>query len=349
MRMESLLQATRGFSLLIGLFNDAAYRDKVATQLRDGRFGGSIVDATTAAGDYNHLEQQIADRSRQPIQLVKTERWSPESSELWRAMNYHRERIATICPNPLIIWVPEWEAQDFVTEAPDIWAWRSGVFDFTHTREVATATRSFSDQTPNLGPETKRISEIGRYLDTIPPSSRQPADIALLVERGDRLAAGGDRDSALADYQTAQEEYRAGDDPLGEARVKGKIADILYQRGELDQALKLAEEALNLARRLGDLNSVGSAQWRLARWALTEQDIDTALPLLIDTHQINIKLQRHDAIKTTGDTLKAIAANTQDPAITGMVRAALSGSTSQRHGATPHPPSSDADATTQIR
>lgn len=122
----------RGFTLLVAGFGDSAYRDRVVTYLTGGWLGGSTVDAVDAGGDFARLEDQIGAAARQgAVQVVGLEHWPGDATQLWHAFNDHREQVAALCPQPLLVWIPQDAVRVMATEAPDLWAWRSGVLDLT--------------------------------------------------------------------------------------------------------------------------------------------------------------------------------------------------------------------------
>ena len=76
---------------------------------------------------------------------------------------------------------------------------------------------------------------------------------SLLLRQGRRLAASGSPEVAEARFKAMSELSRAAGDARGAAIAGGEIADILYARGELDEALRIRrEEELPVFERLGD-------------------------------------------------------------------------------------------------
>ncbi|MFJ5561759.1 tetratricopeptide repeat protein, partial [Streptomyces sp. NPDC093250] len=83
----------------------------------------------------------------------------------------------------------------------------------------------------------------------------------------------------------------------------GQIADILQQRGEVDEALELLLKRLEVHEQLGDMDGIAAANWDLARINLSRQDFDAAVPRLVTSFQLLLKLQRPDGIAVVGTTL----------------------------------------------
>ena len=97
--------------------------------------------------------------------------------------------------------------------------------------------------------------------------------------------------------------YERFGDTRSAALTWGKIADIAFQRGDYDEAAELERKRLEVSKQLGDLNGIARADWGLARIDLARDDYGSALPRLIESYQINSRLQQADAVATVGPTL----------------------------------------------
>ncbi|MET7594812.1 tetratricopeptide repeat protein, partial [Streptomyces sp. NPDC005481] len=85
-----------------------------------------------------------------------------------------------------------------------------------------------------------------------------------------------------------------------------KIADILQQRGEVDEAFELQLKRLEVNEQLGDMDGIAAANWALAQIDLSRQDLDAAAPRLITSFQLLLQLQRPDGIAVVGKYLGQI-------------------------------------------
>ncbi|MBB4715146.1 tetratricopeptide (TPR) repeat protein [Streptomyces luteogriseus] len=83
----------------------------------------------------------------------------------------------------------------------------------------------------------------------------------------------------------------------------GKIAYIFEQRGEIDEALELQLKRLEVNEQLGDMDGIAAANWDLARIDLSRLDLDVAVPRLVTSFQLFLKLQRPDGIAVVGAAL----------------------------------------------
>lgn len=281
LRLERLLRGRLGFTLVVLEYSDSSYRDKVVSHLGELR-AGVVVDAGKYDGDFAALEKDLARAGRDYplVQVVDLEAWPLGLAQLWQAFNYHREQIADRCPVPLLLWIARARIGELALEAPDLWAWRSGVFDFGSRPQSAVA-ESLSERLDRgraAGDERRRrISEIDSYLaghDT--PS--HTADLSLLTERGELLLDLGDSAAALQSFQTAVRGYEQGDDRSREADAKRRVASVLAMQGEPKEALRLLrDEALPVYDDLKDLRQRALTMGQIADVVERQGDLDEAL------------------------------------------------------------------------
>ncbi len=110
-----------------------------------------------------------------------------------------------------------------------------------------------------LGEDAERLRdrrrEIAEYLQAKGESTH--ADGALLLEAARIHECFGESAQALQAAEQALATCRDHDDQRGMAVTQGQIADILTQRGQLDEALRIrTEEKLPVYERLGDVRNM---------------------------------------------------------------------------------------------
>ena len=281
LRMERLVRNRSGFTLLIAGYGDSAYRDRVAGYLVEGWLGGRMVDARDAQGEFHRLEDAIAAAAAQgAVQVIGLERWDSGVESLWQGFNYHRERLASLCRVPLLLWVPHGAVRLVAVEAPDLWAWRSGVFDLGNLPSAPAPETPHSVVDRGSADATERearIKEITEYLERL-QSVSHPADLALLVERGELFRDLGNSGAALSDFEAAVAGYQEADDRLGEAGALSHVADITALVGDPDSALRtLVDQVLPVYERLGDVRSRAVTWGRIADVYYSRGDLDEAL------------------------------------------------------------------------
>lgn len=260
LRLGRLLQGRSSFTLVVLQYSDSVYRGRVNRYLAHLWREAPTVDAREVDGEFSALEDRLADAAEQhgAVQLVGLEDWPHGPEKLWKAFNYHRELIAERCPVPLLVWVLQGRVREMALEAPDFWSWRSGVFDFGNRPKPLDVGpwNHFFDFSNAPGPERRaRLEEIDAYLAKR-EGSIHPADLRLLVERGQLLVGLGDVSGALESLEAAVEGYSKGDDRRGEAFAWKALAHTHSVTGDRDRALEiLEEEALPTITRLGDLQA----------------------------------------------------------------------------------------------
>ena len=105
------------------------------------------------------------------------------------------------------------------------------------------------------------------------------------------------REVAAADLR-APRRYSGSHDHLGQDR-----RDRLSARGTTTTQPSCSASVLDVNRQLGDLDGIAAADWDLARIDLARENYQSALPRLVESFQINRRLQRPDGIATVGAPL----------------------------------------------
>jgi len=282
-RLMRAIESAKGFRLLIAQFNQQYYRDSYAARLAavqsDMQFlyveRENMVDVSQLRRRLHDLAQSTA-----VIHVMELNIWQFEQRQVWiKTLNQQRERLA--CPAVLIFWLTADLLKPFALQAPDLWSWRAGVFDFTVQAKVDDLTfpnlekSDFIEQS-ELQRRLQRIAELTTYLQNHAVSDALKA--SLLVEQGDLNSAIGELDEAMVCFQQTLDLYRKLEDETNIAEAQGRIADILEARGELDEALRIrTEEELPVYERLGDVRSRAVTQGKIADILQARGELDEAL------------------------------------------------------------------------
>jgi tetratricopeptide (TPR) repeat protein len=131
----------------------------------------------------------------------------------------------------------------------------------------------------NQGEFTKAIDAV----DQVMPDGRRvekPSRIALLLMARGIARADIAHDQARGDFAEALEVARAAGDPLVLGYVQAHYGTLLCLDGDLDQARTLHEDALTIARSIGDENLRAEAHYVLAIDAMAVSDARSATPQL---------------------------------------------------------------------
>jgi tetratricopeptide (TPR) repeat protein len=184
-------------------------------------------------------------------------------------INLYRE-VLFACGHALVFWVRHEGLRRIAEEAPDFWAWRSRVFDFTDTWKL------------ELGPRGLHDSVIGHYTDAEIQqqlTSLEAADLGYFASKlaiGRRQIALHQFDKARVSLEFAVAQAERQGDKLG-------LAEALYLLGESKFALGLFDEAnadysrsLQIAGEIGSKEDVSAAARQLSVVALHNGDTESA-------------------------------------------------------------------------
>jgi tetratricopeptide (TPR) repeat protein len=280
LRLRRLVEHRRSFVLCFLTYSDSAYRDTVAGFL-DELLGARVrvaIDGYHPVGTED-LFGRLSDCAYQgPAQLIGLESWPDGLDDLLKRLNYRREAFAARCQRPLLLWIRKRDVQTVATGAADLWAWRSGVFDFS-LPEVLVRAEQHHVRTDLVGPDRparqQRLLEVERHLRARP--SLQAADVDLLVELGDLQDALGQPEDAQHSYSQALTAASGTDDRRRRVLAQGRIANLLETRGDLDEALRIRGEQIPIYERLGDVRSLAVTRGQIADILQARGDLDEAL------------------------------------------------------------------------
>lgn len=214
---------------------------------------------SAGVGDVRTFEDELAALAGrcELIQLVGDQTWFDDLDDpRWEDLNLRREAFFERVPIKLLFWLTPARVAQLARAAPDLWAWRGGVYHFARRpavnaherRPPARYERADPDSVPAIG---RRITELHGALATDLPNQLRLSlldEMAALEQRLGRL------DQALRIYRVEQlPVFERFGDIRSAAITRGKIADVLQARGELDEALRIhREDELPVFERLGD-------------------------------------------------------------------------------------------------
>ena len=282
LRLQRLLDGRQSFTLCFLTYSDSAYRDGVADFLEE-RLGARVrvsIDPDDRIGTEALFEKLSAGRNRGPAQLTGLERWPEGLDDLLGRLNHRRGALAERCTRPLLMWIPSRALRAVATRAADLWAWRSGVFDFvlpaSPNRREPHRSYGWAVKDTDASRRRERIEELQQFLAKRP--SLRPIDVDLLLDLGQLHESFGEMEAAKAVYLRARDALASMDDRRRRAITEGKIADIFEASGELDEALRIRiEEELPVYERLGDVHSWAVTQGQIADILQARGEFDQAL------------------------------------------------------------------------
>ena len=221
--------------------------------------------------DVAALERRLVNNAAKAavVHVIGRQGWFNASR--WDAFNVRRERIAAGAKARLVFWLDA-EAIALVSQgAPDLWAWRAGIYAFLPESvalggrfEVATPTPLKADSR-SMSERFKRIAEIRSWLVR---NRDAPDDLIFspLDELGRLLFDIGDFDAALKHWQEAEMPiYERRGDLYNRLTLLAQIATVHHLRGDDGAALKiLTEEVLTGFKELGATRDAAVASVQIA-------------------------------------------------------------------------------------
>jgi tetratricopeptide (TPR) repeat protein len=246
--------------------------------------------------DVPMLEARLVNNARQApvVHVIGRPGWFDAAR--WEAFNTRRERLAAKARAKLVFWLDGEAIALASRSAPDLWAWRSGVYAFLPAAAPApppgaqpapggekplpmpSPSAHLGVDTRSMAERSRRVVEIRAWLEGN-PAAPDELRISLVDELGRLLFSLGDLDAALAHWrEVVLPLYRRLGDARRQAITMGKIADILRAREQLDEALRIyQEEALPVFERLGDLRSKAITMGQIADILEARGQLDEAL------------------------------------------------------------------------
>ena len=110
----------------------------------------------------------------------------------------------------------------------------------------------------------------------------------------------GDVDEALKLLKEELEVYEQLGDIRSRAVTLGDIARIYVDMGDVDEALKLHNERLEVYEQLGDLEGKANALWAIAQIEIGREKYKDALQHLTESYDILLKIGSLEGISSVG-------------------------------------------------
>ena len=286
-RLQRALTDAQNFMLCFLVFSDSAYRNKVAQFLADHLRAHVhvTIDPEEPVGTEELFSRLNGGDPHDPSQLSGLEHWPEGLDNLLGRLNLRREALAEWCRRPVLVWTLSTQVNAVATRAADLWAWRSGVFQFALPKgpppTLALAYSPFYSLTDeDVNKRRNRIERLEGYLAKRPVMLA--GDIDLLCELGALRLSLHNVAGAEAAYAQAQDAcWRIGDPHL-RATVECGIADVLEARGQWAQAQRVREEQVPALKAARDIRAVARAQCKIADGLRIRGRLAEALPILVN-------------------------------------------------------------------
>ncbi len=177
------------------------------------------------------------------------------TSERWQGLNIRRDRLAESARARLVWWLYPQNVAEMATQAPDLWAWRGGVYSFLNVASPSVSPLTSFDfpyevrvNRANPEPRRKRIREIRSWLEGTP----QPELVYEVArEWGDLALSLGELDEARHAYQDiALPAARLHHTAREALAIKQALAIVAIERGDFGGAIEILKDATEESRRL---------------------------------------------------------------------------------------------------
>jgi len=282
-RLIRAIDSAGRFRLLFAEFNQQYYRDSYIARLNAYYPSSAVLYVEREKlADASQLRARLHElaQTQRLIHITECNIWQVAARDAWlRHLNAQRELLARDCPVVLLFWLNEALLKQLAVTAPDLWSWRSGVFNFTVYAQTeatlfpttAPATLAFTEQQRRQ----QRIAELTEYLQNNEVSEALRA--SLLLELGDLHQSVGELNEAMACFQTSLDLYRQRHDEANIAELQDRVAGILQARGELDEALRIFRDVLASFKQLADESSTAVTSGKIADILQARGELDEAL------------------------------------------------------------------------
>lgn len=188
----------------------------------------SLHDASDPSAQLEAMRGLPAER--QPIDVLRVEGWLRRAgASALQALNYRCESCAAAVRRALIIWLDPLTVATLAPEAPELWAWRAVVRDFSHPPppRAAVHQQPIFIGSAERGERERCLAAIAAHLQTV-------ADAA-----GDDAGLQRIRDGLAEAFAVNRQLAR----PEGIGWVGQLLASVLATSGKREQALQLLDLA----------------------------------------------------------------------------------------------------------
>lgn len=245
-----------------------------------------------------HLLEDPAPEGKRPAVMVvgleatlDYRKLAPEAAEgmsMLRNANLHRDAFARLIPATVVLWLNPTASATLIREAPDLWHWRSGVFNLTgppggRRQLESTLLATPPIETGALGLPAK-ASRIAVLRDLIAESENAgeveaPATASrlglLYNELGLTYYMTGNSKEAARSFEAARARFLQAGDQRGRALAFMHLGMAHQDLGETDKAMDCYDQALADSRLLGDRRNEATVLNNLATVFTTKgQDIE---------------------------------------------------------------------------
>lgn len=289
-RLARLLRRAGGFALAFVECNRPRAARRVVKELESALVSEDRrvreLKLGEPAGDLYARLAEMSAKASDVLVVIGFERSFEPGAQVSSALarvNMSREHFRKL-PCPVVLFLPEFALTRMAREAPDFWAWRSGVFktipprfrlDLLSSRPLADSglgTLSLEQKRAHLEVLRETLAEHERNgVENVRELSYLNRRIAVFLD------VLGNLEDAEQHARRAVELAPEGD--REQVMALGELARISLSRGDVESALVLYDERLAVVEALGDRHARAVTLGEIVRIRISQDEMELALSL----------------------------------------------------------------------
>jgi len=270
--LRRALRMADGFALYVVRTNTVVLRRQIIADLR-ANLSRPLVELTLSLGEppYEQIARVAASAPANAVlSAAGLDVLGPSTDPDWlmRQLNWRRAAYRRLA-RPLLLWVPEYLLRLMMEHAPDFFDWHSGFYEFTtpepalmETTQQAYAVGDAEQVDLTLAQKRARIATLRGLLDEYARYVGEEPQIRraradLLGKLGILYHSLGEVARAIEYHEQALTIAREIGDRRGEGADLGNLGNAYSALGEVARAIEYYEQALTIAREIGDRRGEG--------------------------------------------------------------------------------------------
>jgi tetratricopeptide (TPR) repeat protein len=240
--------------------------------------------------------------------------------------NWVRDAYPVMVPHLMLFCLPDYAITRVANYAPDFWAWNSGTFVFktpVNTRDDAisqTLDASKGISNCELPEKQERIDLLKRLLIEYTPSNGREETQEDLKTRIRVLNDLGIAYRSRSEYKTAKYyleqalDLAKDDEDLGDVKANGlhELAIVERNLGEIEKAITLEQQAMEIFERIGDIKMKAATLHCLAIIYADRGEVERAIAFYQQSLELEEKIGDVQGKAATLHNLAIIYANQGD-------------------------------------
>jgi tetratricopeptide (TPR) repeat protein len=309
--LRRMLDVSEGtFSLSIAICNSPSLREYLIQKLQKENKRIKEVEIQEKVTDvFEYVKERVPEGKWGAVFIKGLEKnISSDEKEfkIFRVLNTSRERWKSSYSCPIVFWLPEYAVAIFSTYARDFWSWVSHLFEFiseglTVEQAKAESYSGYISSAANLDIDQKhfRIAELEQRIKEAGETPEK--DIVQYVtvwlnELGYIHYSIGELDKAEEIHNKALEIEKKLGQLEGMAIQYGNMGVIYRTRGQLDKAEEMHNKALEINKKLERLEGMANQYGNLGVIYQTKGELDKAEEMYEKVLKIEEKLGRPGSI-----------------------------------------------------